>query len=168
MRPSRTDAVVDELIQAFSRVDAEALTDLLTWSAAAVTGVGYAGFVQVDPLRELARSVALHAPRGDPLRVRAWLAESGVLKELAAYARPVVLPRDHAVGEPGFLAVPVPLATREHAFLWAAGRDFDDTDAHLLGRFATAAGRALEAASGMEAAVRLLRGVQTFRTPAGA
>ncbi|MFI6297397.1 hypothetical protein ACIBEJ_37790 [Nonomuraea sp. NPDC050790] len=158
----RTDVAVHELIQDFSRVDVGALIERLARSAAVVTDADYAGLVQVDPLQELARSVALHGPPGDPLRVRTWLAESGVLKELAACHEPVLLPRDLPVGEPGFLAVPVPLATREQAFLWIAGRDFDDADAHLLGRFATAAGRALEAASGMEAAVRLLRGVQAF------
>ncbi|TDD33448.1 hypothetical protein E1286_42240 [Nonomuraea terrae] len=39
---------------------------------------------------------------------------------------------------------------------------FGDGEEHLLGRYATAAGRALEAASGLEAAVRLLRGVGAF------
>jgi hypothetical protein len=57
----------------------------------------------------------------------------------------------------------VPPATHAQAFLWVAGWPFDDVDEHLLGRVATAAGRALEGARSLEAAVRLLRSVQAFQ-----
>ncbi|WP_327091916.1 hypothetical protein OIE66_15205 [Nonomuraea sp. NBC_01738] len=163
MRPSPADVAVRELISAFSALDAGVVSERLVRSAAGLVSASYAGFVRVDPLRESARSVCVHAPAGDPLRVRPWLTESGVLKELAASSSPVLLARDPSVGEPGFLATPVPVATLERVFVWVAGRGFDETDEHLLGRFATAAGRALEAASGFEAAVRMLRGVQSFR-----
>ncbi|NRQ35206.1 hypothetical protein HII36_25755 [Nonomuraea sp. NN258] len=152
-----------ELINSFSCLEAGGLLDRLARAAAAIGGTAYAGFVGVDPLRHEARPIHLHGPPGDPLGVRRWLSESGVLKELAAASAPVRLPRDAALGEPGFLATPVPLATRDHTFLWVAGRGFGDNDEHLLSRFATASGRALEAASGLEAAVHLLRGVRAFR-----
>lgn len=163
MRSSRADVAMRELIRTFSAVDVEQLTERLARSAAAMVATSYAGFVQVDPLGVTARAVHVLAPPHDPLRVRSWLATSGVLKELVAASRPLLLARDPAVDEPGFLAAPVPLTTRERAFLWVAGRRFSDVDEHLLGRFATASGRALESASGMQAAVRLLRGVQSFR-----
>ncbi|WP_214324024.1 hypothetical protein [Nonomuraea sediminis] len=151
-----------EFIAALPRLDsAELMADLAAF-AAAVLAVDYAGFVRADPLREAARPVYVLAPPGDPLRVRPWLAESGVLKELALSADPVRLPRDPSVGEPGFLAAPIPMATLDHGFLWAAGRGFRERDEHLLGRLAAAAGRALEAACELEAAARMLRGVQAF------
>ncbi|WP_157548882.1 hypothetical protein [Nonomuraea candida] len=152
-----------ELLASFSCLEAVGLTDRLARTAAAVAGTGYAGFVRVDPLRQEAVPVHVHAPPGDPLRLRRWLAESGVLKELAASSATVRLARDASVGEPGFLAAPVPAAVWDQTFVWVAGRAFCDGDEHLLGRFATAAGRALEAANGLEAAVRLLRGVRAFR-----
>jgi hypothetical protein len=160
---NRVDVAMRELIAAFSCLEAADLTDRLAHAAAAVAGTAYGGFVRVDALRQEALSLHVHAPPGDPLRVRRWLAESGVLKELAVAAEPVRLAHDTTVGEPGFLATPVPLAAREHTFVWVAGRGFEEGDEHLLSRFATAAGRALEAASGLEAAVRLLRGVRAFR-----
>ncbi|MDR8409334.1 hypothetical protein MTP10_11350 [Nonomuraea sp. 3-1Str] len=162
MPGNRAHVVVHELIRSFSCPDAAALADLLARAAADVSGTGYAGLVRVDPLREAARVVHLHAPPGDPLGVRPWLAEPGVLKLLTLSAGQVRLPRDATVGEPGFLATPVPLAAREQLHLWVAGRDFGDHDEHLLSRLATAGGRALEAASGLEAAARLLRGVHAF------
>ncbi|MEV0595138.1 hypothetical protein [Nonomuraea cavernae] len=162
MPSNRTDVAVHELIVSFSCLDAAKLIDRLARTAAAVTGTAYAGFVRVDALCEAAHSVHVHAPPGDPLRMRAWLAESGVLKTLAVSPEPLLMARDPSVGEPGFLATPVPVATRDHALLWVAGRLFSDRDEDLLSRFATAAGRALEAASGLEAAVRQLRGVHAF------
>ncbi|RVX42073.1 hypothetical protein EDD27_4691 [Nonomuraea polychroma] len=160
---NRVDVAMRELVADFSCLQAEDLVARLARGAAAVAGTAYAGFVRVDALRREALPVHVHTPPGDPLRVGRWLAESGVLKELAVSARTLRLPRDAAVGEPGFLASPVPVVAREHTFVWVAGRGFDDGDEHLLGRFATAAGRALEAASGLEAAVRLLRGIRAFR-----
>ncbi|WP_113703144.1 hypothetical protein [Nonomuraea lactucae] len=153
---------VHDLVTSLSGLDRAGLTDRLARAAATVTGTAYAGFVRVDPLREVARLVHVHGPPGDPLRVRPWLTESGVLKILTVSPGSARLPRDPSVGEPGFLATPVPLATREHVLIWVAGRAFRDCDEHLLSRLATAAGRALEAASGMEAAVRILRAVHTF------
>lgn len=158
----RSADCMGELIDAFCFLDAEELLDRLAGSAAVVAGTRYAGFVEVDRLQEAARAVCVYAPARDPLGVRCWLAESGVLKSLAGCSDPLRLPRDPAVGEPGFLAMPIPLATHDHAFVWVAGRAFDDGDEHLLSRFATAAGRAMEAASGLEAAARLLRGVRAF------
>ncbi|MEU8246526.1 hypothetical protein [Nonomuraea sp. NPDC048916] len=162
MPSNRIDVAMHELITSFSCLDATRLIDRLARTAAAVTGTTYAGFVRADALRETAHAVHVLTPPGDPLRVRPWLAESGVLKTLAASPAPMLLTRDPSVGEPGFLATPVPLATRDHALLWVAGRVFSDRDEDLLSRFATAAGRALEAASGLEAAVRQLRGVHAF------
>ncbi|MEW9551634.1 hypothetical protein [Nonomuraea sp. NPDC050783] len=152
-----------ELISAFSALEAADLVDRLARAAAAVANTRYAGFVRVDPLRRAARPTHVYAPPGDPLGVRPWLAGSGVLKELAAAADPVRLARDASMGEPGFLATPVPLDSCDHTFVWVAGRGFCDGDEHLLSRFSMAAGRALEAASGLDAAVRLLRGVRAFR-----
>lgn len=160
---NRVDVAVRELIASFSCLEAPDLIDRLARTAAAVAGTTYSGFVRVDALRQEACCVHVHAPPGDPLRLRRWLAESGVLKELAVSSVTVRVGRDASVGEPGFLATPVPVAARDHTFVWVAGRGFGDGDEHLLSRFATAAGRALEAASGMEAAVRLLRGVRAFR-----
>ncbi|MFI7702540.1 hypothetical protein [Nonomuraea sp. NPDC049480] len=160
---NRVDVAMRELIAAFSGLEAADVIDRLARAAAAVSGTAYAGFVRVDALRQEAMSLHVHAPPGDPLRVRRWLVESGVLKELAVSAEAVRLTYDPAVGEPGFLACPVPLVAREHTFVWVAGRGFAEGDEHLMSRFATAAGRALEAASGLEAAVRLLRGVRAFR-----
>ncbi|MFI6601074.1 hypothetical protein ACIBHX_32915 [Nonomuraea sp. NPDC050536] len=151
-----------EFIAAFSRLDGAELMSELTAFAAAVLAVDYAGFVRIDRLREAAHPLHVLAPPGDPLRVRAWLAESGVLKELALSSDPVRLARDPSVGEPGFLATPVPMATLDHGYLWAAGRGFCERDEHLLGRLSAAAGRALEAACELEAAARMLRGVQAF------
>ncbi|MFG1946506.1 hypothetical protein [Nonomuraea sp. NPDC048826] len=156
------EVAMRELVSTFTCVSSAGLMERLARTAAAVVRVGYAGFVRVDPLREDACAVLVHVPPGDPLRVRPWLAESGVLKELAVAPGPVLLACDRSVGAPGFLAMPVAAATSDHAFLWAAGRAFDERDEHLLGRFATAAGRALEASTGLEAAARLLRGVQGF------
>jgi hypothetical protein len=160
---NRVDIAMRELIASFSSLQAADLTDRLARTAAAVAGTGYSGFVRVDALRQEACPVHVHAPPGDPLRVRRWLTESGVLKELAASPATVRLAPDMSVGDPGFLATPVPAATRDHLYVWVAGRGFCDGDEHLLSRFATAAGRAMEAASGLEAAVRLLRGVRAFR-----
>ncbi|MEV0587316.1 hypothetical protein [Nonomuraea sp. NPDC050310] len=154
---------VHDLVAALRRLDADEVLDRLVRSAAALAGTGCAGLVEVDALRECAWPVRVQAPPGDPLRVRAWLAESVTLKVLAGAEGGVRLPYEPEFGEPGFLAVPVPMATRGQAYLWAAGRAFDDGDEHLLGRLATAGGRALEAARGLEAAVRMLRGVQAFR-----
>ncbi|MEV4178187.1 MULTISPECIES: hypothetical protein [unclassified Nonomuraea] len=160
---NRVDVAVRELIASFSCLEAGDLLERLARTAAAVAGTGYSGFVRVDALRQEASAVHVHAPPGDPLGLRRWLAESGVLKELAASSVTVRLAHDASMGEPGFLATPVPVAARDHTFVWVAGRGFCDRDEHLLSRFATATGRALEAASGLEAAVRLLRGVRSFR-----
>ncbi|MGW4793670.1 hypothetical protein ACWEPC_14840 [Nonomuraea sp. NPDC004297] len=160
---NRVDVAMRELLLVFSCLEAGELADLLARTAAAVAGTAYAGFVLVDAMRREARPVHTHAPPGDPLGLRRWLAESGVLKELAGCPAALRRPGDASVGEPGFLAAPVPVAARDHTFVWVAGRGFCDGDEHLLGRFATAAGRALEAASGVEAATRLLRGVRAFR-----
>ncbi|MEO3870871.1 hypothetical protein ABGB18_18835 [Nonomuraea sp. B12E4] len=163
MPHNRAGIAMRELIAVFSCLETADLVDRLARTAAAVAGTTYAGLVRVDALRREAHCIHLHAPAGDPLRVRRWLAESGVLKELAAGSVTVRLVRDPSMGEPGFLATPVPAAMLDHTFVWVAGRAFGDGDEHLLSRFATAAGRALEAASGLEAAVRLLRGVRAFR-----
>lgn len=165
MRPAPLDLAVRELLVSLSCVDGQELMARLARAAACVAGTGYAGFVRVDALGESAAPVHVLTPPGDPLRVRAWLRESGVLKELAVCADPVRLPRDPSVGEPGFLSMPVPMATFDHGHLWVAGRAFHDGDEHLLSRLSAAAGRALEAASGLEAAARMLRGVRAF-TPA--
>ncbi|MEU7838770.1 hypothetical protein [Nonomuraea sp. NPDC049129] len=162
MTYNRVDVAMRELIASFSCLDPAGLIDRLSGTAAAVTGTAYAGFVRVDALREVAQAVNVHAPPVDPLRVRPWLQESGVLKTLATRSVRLLIVPDASMGEPGFLAMPVPLATREHVFLWVAGRRFGEREEHLLSRFATASGRALEAASGLEAAIRLLRGVQAF------
>ena len=162
MPHNHVDVAMRELIASFSCLDPTGLIDRLSRTAAAVTGTAYAGFVRVDQLREVAQAVHVQAPPVDPLRVRLWLKESGVLKTLAASSGPVLIVPDPSIGEPGFLAMPLPLATMDHAFVWVAGRRFAEPDEHLLSRFATAAGRALEAASGLEAAIRLLRGVQAF------
>jgi len=154
---NRVDIAVRELITVFSAVELTDLIDRLARAAAAVASTAYAGFVRVAPLREEASCVHVHGPPGDPLRLRAWLHESGVLKELAVSAAALRLPCDRTVGEPGFLAAPVPASACDHPFVWVAGREFCDADEHLLSRYATAAGRALEAA------VRLLRGVRAFR-----
>ncbi|QYC42825.1 hypothetical protein Nocox_26120 [Nonomuraea coxensis DSM 45129] len=160
---NRVDVAMRELISAFSGLEAADLVDRLARAAAAVANTSYAGFVRVDPQREEARPMYVLVPPGDPLRVRSWLAESGVLKELAYAVEPVRLAYDPGVGEPGFLATPVPALSCDHVYVWVAGRGFCDGDEHLLSRYAIAAGRALEAASGLEAAVRLLRGVRAFR-----
>jgi len=165
MPENRADAAMGELLAAFSCLEGAGLLDRLARTAATVLGAAYAGLVRIDPLREGVCAVHTHGPPGDPLRAGAWLRESGVLRTLRVSSAPVLLAPE--AGVPGFLACPVPLATRDHAFLWVAGRGFDDGDEHLLGRFAIAAGRALEASSGLEAAVRLLRGVQAF-TPSAA
>ncbi|WP_219460711.1 hypothetical protein [Nonomuraea rhizosphaerae] len=159
---NRVDFAMRELIASFTCLDPAGLIDRLSRTAAAVAGTAYAGFVRVDVLREVAHTVNVHAPPGDPLRVRPWLEESGVLKALSAAPGPLLIAPDLVLGEPGFLAMPLPLATCDHGFVWVAGRRFGEPDEHLLSRFATAAGRALEAATGLEAAVRLLRGVQAF------
>lgn len=162
---NRVDAAMRQLMTSLSGLHPAELLDRLARTAAAVTGAACAGFARVDRLGEEAVVVHVHAPPGDPLRVRAWLAESGVLKALAVSPGRALLPRDASVGEPGFLAVPVPPVPPvrcEEVLVWVAGRDFGECDEHLLGRFATAAGRALEAASGLEAAVRILRGVHAF------
>lgn len=162
MPPDRAEAAMRELVATFTCLSSARLMERLARTAAAVVRVDYAGFVRVDPLREEARAVTTHVPPGDPLRVRPWLAESGVLKELAVSYGPVLLAWDRQARAPGFLAVPLGAATCDHAFLWTAGRAFDDRDEHLLGRFAIAAARALEASTGLETAARLLRGVQAF------
>ncbi|MGP3932800.1 hypothetical protein [Nonomuraea sp. KM88] len=159
----RADVAMRELIAVFSCLEAVNLIDRLARTAAAVAGTGNAGFVRVDVLRRHACSIHVHTPPGDPLSVRRWLAESGVMKELVASQATVRLARDVSVGEPGFLSMPVPMATRDSTHLWVAGRGFSDGDEHLVSRFAAAAGRALEAAGGLEAAVRMLRGVRSFR-----
>lgn len=163
MPNNRVDIAMRELITAFSCLEVADVIDRLARGAAAVAGTAYAGFVHVDALRREARTVCVHAPPGDPLRVRRWLSESGVLKELAASPVAVRLAPDAAMGEPGFLALPVPVQARDHTYVWVAGRDFEERDEHLLSRFATAAGRAMEAACGLETAVRLLRSVRSFR-----
>ncbi|GGS55861.1 hypothetical protein GCM10010156_13000 [Planobispora rosea] len=153
------------LIETFAGHDADDLVAQVVAAAATVCSTGYAGLVEVDPVEESAVPVHVHAPPGDPLRVRRWLRDGTVLKTLATRCRPVLLPRDSALGHPGFLAVPVPLATIGQAYLWVAGRLFDHRDEDLLVRFATAAGRALEAARGFEAATRILRSIHAFNAP---
>ncbi|MEU7892994.1 hypothetical protein AB0B45_09010 [Nonomuraea sp. NPDC049152] len=153
---------VKELIESFSQVESEALLDQVVLCAAAVGGTPYAGFVDVVPLQELAYPSHVLAAPGDPLGVSRWLVESGVLKELAIASDPVLLVQDWSVGVPGFLAVPVPLATRDQAYLWVAGRRFTEREEHLLGRLAAAAGRAIEASRGLEVAARMLRSVHAF------
>jgi len=159
---NRANFAMRELIASFSCLDPAGLIDRLSRTAAAVTGTAYAGFVRVDALREVAHAVHVHGPPDDPLRVRPWLEESGVLKTLTAAPDPLLIAPDPSMGEPGFLAMRLPLTTYDQAFVWVAGRRFGEPDEHLLSRFATAAGRALEAAAGLEAAVRLLRSVQAF------
>src|SRR5688500_5827802 len=116
MPDERAHVAMRELISSISCLDRARLTDRLARTAATVVRAVYAGFVRCDPLREEAHAVHTHGPPGDPLRMRAWLAESGVLKELATAGGPVWLARDASVGAPGFLATPVPLAARDHVF----------------------------------------------------
>lgn len=163
MPNNRVDIAMRELITAFSCLEVADVIERLARGAAAVAGTAYAGFVHVDVLRRDARPLHVHAPPGDPLRVRRWLSGSGVLKELAVAEGALRLARDETMGEPGFLAVPVPAQVRDHAFVWVAGRGFQERDEHLLSRYATAAGRAVEGVRGLEAAVRLLRGVRPLR-----
>lgn len=111
MLNNRVDIAMRELIASCSCLEAEDLIERLASTAAAVTGTAYAGFVCVDALRQDAAPVHVHAPPGDPLRLRRWLTESGVLRQLPASVR---LARDVTVGEPGFLATTVPIATRDH------------------------------------------------------
>jgi hypothetical protein len=156
------------LIEAFAGPAADHLVEQVVAAAAAVCSAGYAGLVEVDPVAESARPVHVHTPPGDPLAVRRWLRDGTVLTTLAARSDPLLLPREERTGQPGFLAVPVPLASRGQACLWVAGRRFDHRDEDLLVRFATAAGRAMEAAQGFEAATRMLRSVHAFaRLPSG-
>ncbi|MFB9880600.1 hypothetical protein ACFFMN_21855 [Planobispora siamensis] len=159
---SEPEDSLQSLIETFTGLDADDLIDQVVAAAATVCSTGYSGLVQVDPVQESATLVRLHTPPGDPLAVESWLQDGPVLKTLATRCHPIRLPRDSVLGHPGFLAVPVPLATREEAYLWAAGRPFDHRDEDLLVRFATAAGRAMEAARGFEAATRLLRSVHAF------
>ncbi|GGK66895.1 hypothetical protein Ppa06_23530 [Planomonospora parontospora subsp. parontospora] len=156
------------LIETFAGPGADHLVEQVVAAAAAVCSAGYAGLVEVGPVAENARPVHMHAPPGDPLAVLRWLRDGTVLTTLAARSDPLRLPREERTGQPGFLAVPVPLASRGQAYLWVAGRRFDHRDEDLLVRFATAAGRALEAAQGFEAATRMLRSVHAFaRFPSG-
>ncbi|MBG0816793.1 hypothetical protein [Planomonospora sp. ID82291] len=150
------------LIESFAGPGEGRLVEQVVATAAAVCSAGYAGLVEVDPVAERARPVHVHAPPGDPLAVRRWLRDGTVLTTLAARSDPLRLPREERTGQPGFLAVPVPLASRGQAYLWVAGRGFDHRDEDLLVRFATAAGRAMEAAQGFAAAVRMLRSVHAF------
>ncbi|MEU4548983.1 hypothetical protein [Nonomuraea dietziae] len=157
-----TSDCVKELIESFSHMAPDELLDLVVRCAAAVGGTPYAGFVEVDPLQVRARLSHVLIPQDDRLGVRAWLQESDVLKELAVSSGPVLVARDPSLGSPGFLSVPVPLATRDLAHLWVAGGRFTDREEHLLGRLALACGRALEASRGLEAAARMLRSVHAF------
>ncbi|GAA2372176.1 hypothetical protein [Nonomuraea africana] len=157
-----TSDCVKELIESFSRTEADDLLGQVVRCAAAVGGTSYAGFAEVDPLQELACLTHALIPRDDRLGVRAWLEESGTLKELATGSDPVLVAKDPSLGAPGFLAVPVPLATRDLVYLWVAGGRFTDREEHLLGRLALACGRALEASRGLEAAARMLRSVHAF------
>ncbi|MFC4062147.1 hypothetical protein ACFOWE_27915 [Planomonospora corallina] len=154
------------LIESFARPGPDRLVEQVVAAAATVCSAGYAGLVEVDPVAESAHPVHVHTPPGDPLALRRWLRDSAVLTTLAARSDPIRLPGEEAADRPGFLAVPVPLAARGRAYLWVAGRCFDHWDEDLLVRFATAAGRAMEAAHGFEAAVRMLRAVHAFARPA--
>ncbi|GAA3113691.1 hypothetical protein GCM10010466_00980 [Planomonospora alba] len=147
------------LIESFAGPGADRLVEQVVAAAATVCTTGYAGLVEVDPVAENVHPVHVHTPPGDPLALRRWLRDSAVLATLAARSDPLLLPMEES---PGFLAVPVPLAARGQAYLWVAGRRFDHRDEDLLVRFATAAGRAMEAAHGFEAAVRMLRAVHAF------
>ncbi|MCG5214919.1 GAF domain-containing protein [Streptosporangium sp. KLBMP 9127] len=150
------------LIASFAGHDPGDLIDRLVEAAAALCAVRCSGLVEVEPADELAFPMRSRIPPGDPLQVSRWVQESGVLKILATNSDPVRLPRDAGMGDPGFLAAPIPLSTRRQAYLWVAGRRFDGHDEELLTRFAVAAGRALEAACGFEAATRMLRAVHAF------
>ncbi|GAA5075831.1 GAF domain-containing protein [Thermocatellispora tengchongensis] len=161
-RPAPGREPLRVLIERFAGHDPDDLAATLVTAAATLCGTGCGGLVEVVPADEHAFPVHTLTPPGDPLDVRRWLADSGVLKMLAAGSDPVLLPRDPALNDPGFLGVPLPLGTRRQAYLWVAGRRFGEQDEDLLVRFAAAAARALEAASGFEAAARLLRAVHAF------
>jgi hypothetical protein len=151
-----------ELFSALAGPDADALAGRVVTVAAAIASAEYAGLVEIDPSGQEAWPREQCAPPGDPLEVERWLRDSEVLKTLAATCGPVILPRDPYLGHPGFLAVPVPLGTLRQCRLWVAGHDFAEREQELLSRFATVAGRLLEAATGMEAALRMLRAVHAF------
>jgi hypothetical protein len=142
---------VHGLLATFTEVDCDILLDRLLDAAAAICRTTCAGFAEdthsgVTPVR-------WRLPYADPAEVGAWVRDNGI-PALAGARGPVLVPP-----EPGFLAVPMALAMHTQAYLWVAGRGFDDLDEHLLTRFATAAGRAVEGARGFEAAGRLLRAV---------
>ncbi|MBO3748484.1 hypothetical protein J5X84_20610 [Streptosporangiaceae bacterium NEAU-GS5] len=142
---------VHGLLATFTEVDCDILLDRLLDAAAAICRTTCAGFAEntyagVVPVR-------WRLPYQDPGGVGAWVRDIGI-PALTGSRGPVVMPP-----EPGFLAVPMALAMHAQPYLWVAGRGFDELDEHLLTRFATAAGRALEGARGFEAAGRLLRAV---------
>ncbi|MCK2215899.1 hypothetical protein MF672_019160 [Actinomadura sp. ATCC 31491] len=144
--------------------DAEQLIDGLVGVAAEICGADHAGLVEVDAVRGVAHSLHVRTPPGDPLGVLRWLESGDALAALAAGGDPVRLDAVRF----RVLSVPVPLNTRHQASLWVAGGDFDDHDEEFLVRFATAAGRMLEAHRDLQAAVRLLRAVQAFAVPGAA
>ncbi|MDF5753809.1 hypothetical protein [Spongiactinospora sp. TRM90649] len=163
--PGEAGDALRALIDCFSGHDSAGMVGRLVEAAAAVAGTRYAGLIEVEPADERAFRVLERTPPGDPQRVGRWLTGSGVLRTLATGSDPIRLPRDPSAYAPGFLAVPIPLSTRRQAYLWVAGRGFDDADEHLLVRLAWAAGTALEAACGLETATRALRSVHAFCPP---
>lgn len=154
-----------ELTGFLAAVDATTVIERLVDAAATVSSACYAGLVEVDTVDEHSVLKRLHAARGDADRFRDWLHGCGVLKILSTSSDPVRLACDPEGGDPGFLAVPIPLGTRRQAYLWVAGRSFGDHEEELMARLATAGGRLLEAVCGIEEAVRMLRAVHAFTPP---
>ena len=111
MTYNRVDVAMRELIASFSCLDPAGLIDRLSGTAAAVTGTAYAGFVRVDALRKVAHAVNVHAPPVDPLRVRSVAGGVRGAQDARHAIRPLLIVPDASMGEPGFLAMPVPLAT---------------------------------------------------------
>ncbi|AQZ63190.1 unnamed protein product [[Actinomadura] parvosata subsp. kistnae] len=158
MRPQPSTEGLRQLIDAISACHSRRLFEQIVTVAAEICGTGYAGLVEAGAPPQFAQLIQMTMPPGDPLRVRRWLGSGNVLLALAGQSEPIHVD----MGRFRLLSVPVPLNTRSHAAIWVAGSDLDEHAEEYLIRFATAAGRVLEAHRDLEEAGRMLRAVQAF------
>ncbi|RJL24479.1 hypothetical protein [Bailinhaonella thermotolerans] len=162
--------LLHDLIDSFRAHDPGQLLDQIVTAAQQLTAARCAGVVETDAVDGEFRQVHVHtAGRSEPpgrAVVHGPPPDSlpepfpEFLRLLTAAAEPVRLGGDF-----GFLGTCLPLNTHGRAFLWVAGRPFDDRDESLLVRFAIAAGRALDASSDFVAAARMLQAVHAFTAP---
>ncbi|MBA2889977.1 hypothetical protein [Nonomuraea soli] len=158
----RTPTALSDLLDGLTACRRSRLLERVAAAAAEICSATWAGLIEVDPVHARARPVHTGAAPAEVRSAERWLTDSGLLTAVASTSDVVC----RSIAGVGFVGVPVPFGIRYQAVIWVAGTELNRNAEDLLIRLATAAGRALEAAGDLEAAARMLRGVQAF-TAAG-